>query len=117
LQEFLILSPAELSHIVARDYQVSELLASAERTLLKTCALEKSCFITQILKNTPCSTPQMTDLSKEEKDVLKALGELEPATIEEIARKTNLTSAAVQKVLAELEKKGLLDSVDPNSAD
>jgi DNA-binding MarR family transcriptional regulator len=54
----------------------------------------------------------VTELTKEEKDVLHALAELEPATQEEIATMTGLSVAEVQRILAGLKKRGFLGSVD-----
>jgi DNA-binding MarR family transcriptional regulator len=54
----------------------------------------------------------VTELTKEEKDVLQALNDLEPATQEEIATMTGLSVAEVQRILAGLKKRGFLGSLD-----
>lgn len=51
----------------------------------------------------------MENLSEDEKRVLSALGELEPATLEQIAAKTALEPRAVKKILQKLLTKKLLE--------
>jgi len=50
----------------------------------------------------------MENLSEEEKSVLLALSALEPGTIEQIAEKAGLEPKAVQDILLNLRKRGLL---------
>ncbi len=54
----------------------------------------------------------MARLNDEEKKVLLALSELEPATLEELAARSGLEHAHVKSVLDGLAKKGLLDELD-----
>jgi DNA-binding IclR family transcriptional regulator len=56
----------------------------------------------------------MENLSDEEKRVLLALNELEPATLEQIATKSALEPGQIQEVLQKLLKKGLLGQLGSN---
>ena len=59
----------------------------------------------------------MTDLNDEERRVLEALSELEPATLEEIAFRAELPVPRVKQLLDALAKKGMLDSMDSDESD
>jgi DNA-binding MarR family transcriptional regulator len=54
----------------------------------------------------------MEDLTEHEKAVLRALSELEPATLEEIAVRTGLPAARVKEILDGLAKRELLTTLD-----
>ena len=59
----------------------------------------------------------MTELTDEEKAVLKALSELEPATLEEISALSGLPTSQVKEILEALSKKRLLDSLNTGDSD
>lgn len=71
----------------------------------------------QIFKKPSLLHAWMADLNDQERAVLRALGELEPATLHEIASRTGITLQQVQEILDGLAKKGLLSSVEPNEDD
>jgi DNA-binding MarR family transcriptional regulator len=54
----------------------------------------------------------MTNLSDEERRVLRALGELAPATLEELAARTGMLTSQIKDILKKLTDKGLLSSLD-----
>jgi len=58
----------------------------------------------------------MTHLSEEEKSVLLALSELEPATLEEVARRSGVEAQKLKRILAGLAKKGLLAELGEDGA-
>lgn len=58
----------------------------------------------------------MADLSEQERAVLWALGELEPAPLEEIALLTGLPAPQVKDILDGLAKKGFLTATDANES-
>lgn len=59
----------------------------------------------------------MADLTNEERAVLRALSELEPAPLEDIALRTGLSAERVKEILDGLAKKGLLTSLDKADSD
>ena len=65
-----------------------------------------------ILKKATLLRSRMSKLTEEERAVLHALSELEPATLEELAVRTGLRPGRLKEILEELAKKGLLCSLD-----
>jgi DNA-binding MarR family transcriptional regulator len=59
----------------------------------------------------------MAELTNDEKAVLRALGELEPATVEEIAARTRIEVERVRQILKGLSKRGLLTSLEDKEYD
>lgn len=57
----------------------------------------------------------MADLTNHERALLRALSELEPATLEELGVRTGIPKAQVKEILEALAKKGLLSSLDDES--
>jgi predicted transcriptional regulator len=62
------------------------------------------------------SAPFMTKLTEEEQNVLLALSELEPASLNRVAAKTGLDIRRLKAILETLAKKGLLRETEKDSA-
>jgi len=58
----------------------------------------------------------MTKLTEEEQNVLLALSELEPASLNRVAAKTGLDIRRLKAILETLAKKGLLRETEKDSA-
>jgi sugar-specific transcriptional regulator TrmB len=58
----------------------------------------------------------MIHLSEEEKRILLALSELEPASLEQVSRRSGVDAQKVKWILAGLAKKGLLAEMGEDEA-